>query len=312
MLMTRLMGWCLLSTSEALMCGHHTSGIPKWPLVLQFAKRFSVKPKNTTKRGINNEDNSMTPKRKVHSVSHLSLPLSDSRPGQKPYKHKAAYGVDRTTISKILKNKEKWLNAEDDGRAKRRPATPKYPTIKQEMQPWLVEASDEYYRNLPDPLVHPWEWRNALCYGTRSWVHSFKLRNQIWDGFWAGFHPSTATATEPDQPEHAENCGVLMTQGEGKDKEQSSYHQPHFFSSYHPIVSKASTPNSTEFASAPLALSGKLPSKEFNSNSKPNNGVQTGLDSNTDGDTKNLDCHQSYFPISHFRGNWSTGTVSIV
>lgn len=132
----------------------------------------------------------------------------------------SAYGVDRTTISKILKNKEKWLNAENDGRAKRRTATPKYPTIEQEMQPWLVEASDDCYRNLPDPSVHPWEWRNALCHGpftdsrliekalsiatshgiddfqgTRSWVHSFKLRHKIWGGFWAVTVQSNKTVT---------------------------------------------------------------------------------------------------------------------
>jgi len=55
-------------------------------LVLAFRR---IACQNTTKRRIDVEDNSTAPKRKVRSVSRSSLPLSDSRPGQKPSKRKA-------------------------------------------------------------------------------------------------------------------------------------------------------------------------------------------------------------------------------
>jgi len=55
-------------------------------LVLAFRR---IACQNTAKRRIDVEDNSTVPKPKVRSVSRSSLPLSDSRPGQKPYKREA-------------------------------------------------------------------------------------------------------------------------------------------------------------------------------------------------------------------------------
>lgn len=79
------------------------------------------------------------------------------------------YGVERSTISKILKHKEKWLNVDARsystggsglrvGLAKDRP--PKFPVVELEMRKWLMEASDRYYGALPDaslpkPSHHP-------------------------------------------------------------------------------------------------------------------------------------------------------------
>ncbi|KAE9389000.1 hypothetical protein BT96DRAFT_1003677 [Gymnopus androsaceus JB14] len=121
------------------------------------------------------------------------------------------YDVDCTTVSKILKDKERWLNAEDDARQKRRPSVPKYPLVKEEMKKWLMEVSDEYYGSLPDQSVYPWGWRSALSNGPftdaslkekalsiarshgidfqapKGWVQSFKNRHNIWGGFWGGY-----------------------------------------------------------------------------------------------------------------------------
>ncbi|KDQ62590.1 hypothetical protein JAAARDRAFT_465353 [Jaapia argillacea MUCL 33604] len=55
----------------------------------------------------------------------------------------AKYGVERSTISKILKNKAKWLNVpdhEDMLVAKHRPS--KFPEIEEELRKWLVEAKE--------------------------------------------------------------------------------------------------------------------------------------------------------------------------
>ncbi|KAE9403986.1 hypothetical protein BT96DRAFT_989715 [Gymnopus androsaceus JB14] len=136
------------------------------------------------------------------------------------------YGVERSTISKILKHKEKWLNAElDDARgcgtngtgmplrlAKHRPS--KFPPVEFEMQQWLMVVSDKYYGTLPDPSSYPFDPHNAPLHGPLSdaslrekalsiarshgitpeqfkassgWVENFKHRHGIKNGFWGGY-----------------------------------------------------------------------------------------------------------------------------
>ncbi|KAJ4491277.1 hypothetical protein C8J55DRAFT_556852 [Lentinula edodes] len=137
------------------------------------------------------------------------------------------YGVERSTISKILKHKEKWLNIElGDARgcgtngtglplrlAKHRPS--KFPPVELEMQRWLVEISDKYYASLPDPSTYPFDPQNppplhgplsdaslrekaraiARSHGitpeqfkaSSGWVENFKNRHGIKNGFWGGY-----------------------------------------------------------------------------------------------------------------------------
>ncbi|KAJ4001722.1 hypothetical protein F5050DRAFT_1708077 [Lentinula boryana] len=137
------------------------------------------------------------------------------------------YGVERSTISKILKHKEKWLNMElGDARgcgtngtglplrlAKHRPS--KFPPVEFELQRWLVEISDKHYASLPDPSTHPFDPQNppplhgpfsdaslrekaraiARSHGitpeqfkaSSGWVENFKQRHGIKNGFWGGY-----------------------------------------------------------------------------------------------------------------------------
>jgi len=123
------------------------------------------------------------------------------------------YAVDPKTISKTLRNKEKWLNADGDGRAKRLPPPP-LRGIEQELQRWLKESSADYCISLPDPSVDLVGFREGLAYGpftnarliqkahdiaaslgidnfrgTHRWADSFKQRHGIWEGFLVGYHP---------------------------------------------------------------------------------------------------------------------------
>ncbi|KAJ4482231.1 hypothetical protein J3R30DRAFT_2144909 [Lentinula aciculospora] len=173
-----------------------------------------VKPKQRKQRLFNVD-------RKAICEYHLA------HPNEKQELIARQYGVERSTISKILKHKEKWLNIElGDARgcgtngtglplrlAKHRPS--KFPPVELEMQRWLVDVSDKYYASLPDPSTHPFDPQNppplhgplsdaslrekardiARSHGitteqfkaSSGWVENFKNRHGIKNGFWGGY-----------------------------------------------------------------------------------------------------------------------------
>lgn len=137
-----------------------------------------------------------------------------SNPDEKHYIIALDYAVDPSTISTILRNKEKWLSADGAEGAKRLPRSP-YRVIEQELQRWLMQASEDYRISLPDPSVDLMRYREGLAYGpftnakliekahsiavsrginfraTHRWADSFKHQNRIWEGFFYGngYHP---------------------------------------------------------------------------------------------------------------------------
>lgn len=137
-------------------------------------------------------------------------------PDEKHYIIALDYAVNRSTISAILRNKEKWLSADGDNREKRLPLPPPHQLIEQKLQRWMKDASEDYRISLPDPLVDLMGFREGLAYGpftnakliekahsiaaslgidnfraTHRWADSFKQRYRIWEGFsfGYGYHP---------------------------------------------------------------------------------------------------------------------------
>lgn len=166
----------------------------------------SKTPRSTTRRPYRQ----LTIKqRKAICERHLS------NPDERHYIIALDYAVDPSSISAILRNKEKWLRAEGDEGAKRLPRSP-YRVIEQELQRWLMQASEDYRISLPDPSVDLMGYREGLAYGpftnakliekahsiaasrgindfraTHRWADSFKEQNRIWEGFLYGdgYHP---------------------------------------------------------------------------------------------------------------------------
>ncbi|KAF5389294.1 hypothetical protein D9757_003469 [Collybiopsis confluens] len=134
------------------------------------------------------------------------------------------YGVERSTISKILKDKEKWLSIDPlEGAAysvngpfmlaKHRPS--KFPPVEFEMQKWLMEVSEKWNICLPEPSSEPYDPKFtppvhgpltdrslreraraiARSHGitpeqfkaSSGWVENFKHRHGIRNGFWGGY-----------------------------------------------------------------------------------------------------------------------------
>ncbi|KAJ7147523.1 Tc5 transposase DNA-binding domain-containing protein [Mycena crocata] len=104
------------------------------------------------------------------------------------------YGVERSTISKILKNKTKWLNvpANEDLRiAKHRPS--KFPEIEEDMVKWLLQCrdndtilSDSMIRNKAKAIAHDLGIVEERFKASSGWIENFKHRHGVRAGIWVG------------------------------------------------------------------------------------------------------------------------------
>ncbi|KAJ6557384.1 centromere binding protein B [Mycena vulgaris] len=104
------------------------------------------------------------------------------------------YGVERSTISKILKNKTKWLNVPADENlriAKHRPS--KFPEIEEDMVKWLLECrdtntvlSDSMIRNKAKEVARDLGIPEERFKASSGWIENFKHRHGVRAGVWTG------------------------------------------------------------------------------------------------------------------------------
>ncbi|KAF7299191.1 HTH CENPB-type domain-containing protein [Mycena indigotica] len=104
------------------------------------------------------------------------------------------FGVERSTVSKILKNKTKWLNIDVNETlkiAKHRPS--KFPEIEVDMVKWLLECRDNNVI-LSDAQIRNKAKEIALSLGvgedrfkaSSGWIENFKHRHGVKAGIWQG------------------------------------------------------------------------------------------------------------------------------
>ncbi|THH20539.1 hypothetical protein EW146_g842 [Bondarzewia mesenterica] len=104
------------------------------------------------------------------------------------------YGVERSTISKIIKQKNKWLSVvenEEHRVAKHRPS--KFPEIESELVKWLVECrdrkvvlSDAVIRSKAKEVAKALQIPDDKFKASSGWVENFKHRHGIRRGAWVG------------------------------------------------------------------------------------------------------------------------------
>ncbi|KIM43382.1 hypothetical protein M413DRAFT_10054 [Hebeloma cylindrosporum] len=117
------------------------------------------------------------------------------------------FGVERSTISKILKEKDKWLNLTEeetnDPLSKHRPS--KFPEVEEEMlkslQAWADQGTnitDQLIRNRALDIAKSFGISADRFKGSSGWIENFKHRHDIQRGEWlkavkssqnAGTHP---------------------------------------------------------------------------------------------------------------------------
>ncbi|CAA7261361.1 unnamed protein product [Cyclocybe aegerita] len=107
----------------------------------------------------------------------------------------AVFGVERSTISKILKEKEKWLNIseeeeKDENSAKHRPS--KFPEVEEEMlkslQAWSdrgTSITDQLIRSRALEIAKSFQIPPEKFKGSSGWIENFKHRHDIKRGEWA-------------------------------------------------------------------------------------------------------------------------------
>ncbi|KAE9384244.1 hypothetical protein BT96DRAFT_1026946 [Gymnopus androsaceus JB14] len=146
------------------------------------------------------------------------------------------FSIDRSTVTKILKDREKWLNVNTRGQgrvgpnrmlSKKRPL--KFPEIESKMEDWLHGLMSRFYSDLPsaslpipstlpnDPLASM-PVRGPLSdarlrakaveiarmdriseedfKASAQWVVSFKSRQCIRNGFWSRYSPNDSSRGE--------------------------------------------------------------------------------------------------------------------
>ncbi|RDB17905.1 hypothetical protein Hypma_000880 [Hypsizygus marmoreus] len=114
----------------------------------------------------------------------------------------SVFKVERSTISKILKHKNKWLNMPDNlgaRIAKHRPS--KFPEIEEELIQWLEECSrkkitisDNSIRTKAKETARMLHISEEKFKASSGWVENFKSRHGIRAGIWAGASKASSSA----------------------------------------------------------------------------------------------------------------------
>ncbi|CAL1712734.1 unnamed protein product [Somion occarium] len=126
------------------------------------------------------------------------------------------FKVERSTISKILKHKEKWLHVPTDTPiliARDKPT--KFPMLDRFMKDWLRECThnkiiltDAMIRQKALEFADQWGWSKDKFKASSGWVENFKHRWGIRKGMWLNY---TASNAEPNLSERDRANGVGYT-----------------------------------------------------------------------------------------------------
>ncbi|TCD63250.1 hypothetical protein EIP91_005806 [Steccherinum ochraceum] len=105
------------------------------------------------------------------------------------------FGVERSTISKILKQKLKWLSVPEETPillARTRPT--KFPILEMRLEKWLRECheakiifTDALIRDKAKEIARSMDWPEEKFKASSGWVENFKHRHGIRKGIWSGY-----------------------------------------------------------------------------------------------------------------------------
>lgn len=176
-------------------------------------------PRDSLDRDITSPARPKPKKAKLTNALRKEICLyQQQHPHQKQEEIAQRFGVERSTVSKILKEKKNWLNIEDGVAEPPRHRPPKHPRLEEEMLLWLKELSDAG-ETITDAKIQ----KKALeiaeelrkKYGTigsekgkdkdesfkasAGWIENFKRRHHVKGGVWLG-RPKSAEPEIEDAP----------------------------------------------------------------------------------------------------------------
>lgn len=129
------------------------------------------------------------PKMRLRNIDRKSIcDFSAANPTVKQDVIAAKFGIERSTVSKILKNKEKWLSVEPGSEASRiaKHRLVKFPAIEEHLSNWLAGLK-ERGEGIRDSTIRQQALRIARELGlgedkfkaSGGWIEKFRERNQI-------------------------------------------------------------------------------------------------------------------------------------
>ncbi|CAE7217975.1 unnamed protein product [Rhizoctonia solani] len=142
------------------------------------------------------------------------------------------YGVERSTISKILKHKDKWLSLDTNPRksipVKHRPS--KFPEIETELLKW-VKQCQENGTNITDTRIKAKAKECAAEIGlpegkfkaSSGWIENFKLRNNLTRRSQDEREPSPGHGSPEDPEQMDEDEDVPITTSQATQAEGDGY-----------------------------------------------------------------------------------------
>ncbi|KAI5120766.1 hypothetical protein M0805_004729 [Coniferiporia weirii] len=183
-------------------------------------------PLSSGSAGIASFQSTSKPKRRLLNKQRKEICLYYlEHPNSRQEDIAARWGVERSTVSKILKHKNRWLavmDGDDQVIAKHRPS--KFPEIEHELQDWLLGCRN-VKSLISDVMIRTKAREAAKLLGigedkfkaSAGWVENFKHRQGIKKGIWVGRPEPPIIPDDSDESD----CEMLHEFRARVDREQA-------------------------------------------------------------------------------------------
>ncbi|EJT98667.1 hypothetical protein DACRYDRAFT_118476 [Dacryopinax primogenitus] len=182
------------------------------------------------------------PKRKAKLTNHLRkemLEFAEKHPKMTQTDIGIRFEVERSTVSKTLKNRSSILRELEDGRVGPKNRPTKYPDVEEQMSPWVARLTEQNV-SISDAMIREKALQIAETLGhtprfkaSVGWVSGFKNRHQIRKGVVGGGTIEDEHMEEEEEPptmakrrrtgrSNAKSTGGEVTEEETEREEETS------------------------------------------------------------------------------------------
>ncbi|KZO93593.1 hypothetical protein CALVIDRAFT_566329 [Calocera viscosa TUFC12733] len=195
----------------------------------------SLSPPSLTSNGNSSGSSSRRPpKRKAKLTNHLRkemLEFADKYPKMTQTDIGIRFEVERSTVSKTLKNRHAIMRELEDGRMGPKNRPTKYPDVEEQMTPWVARLTEQN-KQITDAMIREKALQVAESLGhtprfkaSVGWVSGFKNRHHIRKGVVGGAPTEDECMDEEEEPpttskrRRMEKSAARQTTGEVTEEE---------------------------------------------------------------------------------------------